>query len=81
MEISKLERLIRDAYVRMPTMKATASFTGVTVMSEAHQKAFGAFLRANYERAVADGWPTAEQNRERIERRAAQRQRPARYGR
>jgi len=32
------------------------------VWSEKHQRAFGAWMRACYERNVANGWPTAEQN-------------------
>jgi len=37
-------------------------FGGVIVESEKHQRALGAFYRANYERNVRNGWPTAEAN-------------------
>jgi len=57
--------------------------TSIIVESEKHQRALGAFYRANYLHNVARGWPTAEENAARAARRAAQRRAlsPARYGR
>jgi hypothetical protein len=61
--VRKIKNSGKPRTPRQPfTRRATSGWPGITIQSEAHQRALGAFYHANYLHNVANGWPTAEEN-------------------